>query len=237
MTAMKVLMVDVGGTSVKMMASAHGDFRKFPSGKDLTAKEMVHGVLAASRDLDYEAITLGFPGLVRKGQPARDPLNLGGQWVSFDYEKAFKKPVRIINDAALHALAGYSTGRMLFVGLGTSIGACLIADDRIIPIEVGLLRLSKSTGFADCLCKANRAKVGHKAWERCVWKAMALLRDCFWPDEVIIGGGNAKTLVDVPEGCHIRGNKDSIRGALRMWPGFDMLAEPMDTTWRIARSK
>lgn len=234
---MKVLMVDVGGTSVKVMASAHGDFRKFPSGQQLSAEEMVKGVLAAAADLEFEAVTLGFPGLVRNGQPARDPLNLGGGWVGFDYEKAFKKPVRIINDASLHALAHYGSGRMLFVGLGTSIGATLVADDTIVPIEVGLLRLSKSEGFADRLCKTSRADIGHKEWEKSVWKALALLHDCFWPDEVVIGGGNAKTLLDVPEGYRIRNNKDTIRGALRMWPGVDMVATPLETTWRITRSK
>ena len=234
---MKILMIDVGGTSVKMMAAGHEGFRKFPSGEKLTAAKMVRGVLKATQDWEFEAVSLGFPGLVVKGQPAREPLNLGGRWVGFDFAKAFKRPVRIINDAALQALANYESGRMLFVGLGTSIGATLIADDTVIPIEVGLLRHAKTEGFADCLSKAARDAIGHKAWEKRVWRAVELLRDCFWPDQVVIGGGNAKTLAAMPEGCRRRDNQDTFRGALRLWPGADMLAEPQTTTWRITRPK
>ena len=234
---MKVLMIDVGGTSVKMMAAGQEGLRKFPSGEKLTAAQMVKGVLKATQDWEFEAVSLGFPGLVVKGQPARDPLNLGGRWVGFDFAKAFKRPVRIINDAALQALANYKSGRMLFIGLGTSIGATLIADDTVIPIEVGRLRHSKKEGFADCLSKAARDAIGHKAWEKRVWQAVELLRDCFWPDQVVIGGGNAKTLLEMPEGCRRRDNQDTFRGALRLWPGADMLAEPQTTTWRIMRPK
>lgn len=232
---MKVLMIDVGGTSVKLMSAGHEGFRKVPSREKLTAAQMVKGVLAATEDWDFEAISLGFPGLVRDGQPARNPLNLGGGWVEFDYEKAFKRPVHIINDAAMQALASYEAGRMLFIGLGTSVGASLIADGTIIPMEVGLLRFTKSVGFADRLCKDSRDKIGHKAWEKSVWKAVALLRDCFWPDDVVIGGGNAKTLVELPAGCRVRNNQDAFRGALRLWPGVDLLAEAQGTTWRIKR--
>jgi predicted NBD/HSP70 family sugar kinase len=232
---MKVLMVDVGGTNVKIMASGHTHFRKIPSEPKLTAAQMVKGVLAVSQDLEFDVVSMGFPGLVRHGQPSRDPLNLGGRWVDFDYEKAFGCPVRIINDAAMQALASYQKGRMLFIGLGTSIGATLIADDAVVPIEVGLLRLSKSGAFAARLCKASRNEIGHTKWEKFVWQAVALLRDCFWPDDIVIGGGNAKTLQKLPEGCRIRDNQDALRGALRLWPGADMIAEPLATTWRIRR--
>lgn len=234
---MKILMIDVGGTNVKMMAGGHEGFRKFPSGKKLTAAKMVKGVLAATQDWEFDAVSIGFPGLVANGEPARDPLNLGGRWVGFNFAKAFKRPVRMINDAAMQALANYTSGRMLFIGLGTSIGATLIADDSVIPIEVGLLRLSKNKGFADRLSKAARDADGHKAWEKNVWRAVAYLRDCFWPDEVVIGGGNAKTLLDIPLGCRRRDNQDTFRGAQRLWPGADMLAEPQATTWRIRRRK
>ncbi len=230
-------MIDVGGTSVKMMAGGHEGVRKFPSGRGLTAAKMVKGVLGATEDWEYEAVTLGFPGLVREGRIARDPLNLSGGWMDFDFEHTLKRPVRIINDAAMQALARYESGRMLFVGLGTSVGAALIADDTIVPLEIGIMRLSKSEGFMDRLSKEALTSRGKKRWQRSVERAMALLRDVFWPDHIALGGGNARHLDPLPEGCERGDNEDAFRGALRLWPGADMLAEPLTTTWRIARKK
>jgi predicted NBD/HSP70 family sugar kinase len=145
--------------------------------------------------------------------------------------------VHIINDASMQALASYEGGRMLFVGLGTSIGATLIVDDTVIPLEMGMLRLTRSRGFADAICKAALDAEGKKRWEKSVWKVIALLRDCFWPDEVVIGGGNAKILESLPAGVRIGNNQDAFRGALRLWPGADMRAEHLTTTWRITRRK
>ena len=232
---MKVLMIDVGGTSVKLMASGHEGFRKVPSGRGLTAAKMVKGVLAATEDWEYEAVSLGFPGLVREGRIARNPLNLSGGWMDFDFDKAFKRPVRIINDAAMQALARYESGRMLFVGLGTSVGAALVADDVVVPLEIGILRLSKSEGFMDRLSDEALNSRGKARWQKSVARAIAVLRDVFWPDHVALGGGNAKHLDPIPEGCERGDNQDAFRGALRLWPGADMLAEVHTTTWRIAR--
>ncbi len=232
---MKVLMIDVGGTNVKLMASGHEGFRKFPSGRGLTAAKMVKGVLAATGDWEYEAITLGFPGLVREGKIARNPLNLSGGWMDYDFDKAFKKPVRVINDAAMQALARYDTGRMLFVGLGTSVGAALIADDTIVPLEIGIMRLSKSEGFMDRLSKEALNTLGKARWQKAVTKALTVLRDVFWPDHIALGGGNAKYLEPLPQGCERGDNQDAFRGAIRLWTGADMLAEPLVTTWRIKR--
>lgn len=234
---MKVLMIDVGGTNVKMMASGHEGFRKFPSGRGLTAAKMVKGVLAATEDWEFEAVTLGFPGLVREGRIARNPLNLSGGWMDYDFEKAVKRPVRIINDASMQALARYETGRMLFVGLGTSVGAALIADDTVVPLEIGIMRLSKSEGFMDRMSKEALTTLGKKRWQRNVERALAVLRDVFWPDHIALGGGNARHLDPLPEGCERGDNQDAFRGALRLWPGADMLAEPLTTTWRITRKK
>ena len=232
---MKVLMIDVGGTNVKLMASGHEGIRKFPWGRGLTAAKMVKGVLAATEDWDFEAISLGFPGLVREGRIARNPLNLSGGWMDFDFDKAFKKPVRVINDAAMQALARYEAGRMLFVGLGTSVGAALIADDTIVPLEIGIMRLSKSEGFMDRLSKEALETLGKARWQKAVQRALAVLRDVFWPDHIALGGGNAKHLNPLPEGCERGDNQDAFRGATRLWPGADMLAEPLVTTWRIKR--
>jgi polyphosphate glucokinase len=233
---MRVLMLDVGGTNVKMMASGHEGFRKFPSGRGLTAAKMVKGVLEATADWDYEVVTLGFPGLVRDGKIARNPLNLGGGWVDYDFEKAFKRKVRIINDAAMQALANYESGRMLFVGLGTSVGATLIADDVIVPLEIGMLRLSKAEAFMDRLSKEALNTHGKERWQKAATRAIALLRDVFWPDHLVIGGGNAKHLNPIPEGAERGDNQDAFRGAIRLWPGTDMLAEAQTTTWRITRN-
>lgn len=232
---MKVLMLDIGGTNVKMMASGHEGFRKFPSGRTLTAAKMVKGVIEATADWKYEAISLGFPGIVREGRIARNPLNLGGGWMDFDFEKAFKKPVRIINDAAMQALASYEGGRMLFLGLGTSVGATLIADDTIVPLEIGLIPLSKSEAFMDKLSKEALSTGGKRRWQRSVERAIDLLRDIFFPDVFQLGGGNAKHIDPLPDRCERGDNQDSFRGAVRLWPGADMLAEPAITTWRIKR--
>jgi predicted NBD/HSP70 family sugar kinase len=233
----RVLMIDVGGTNVKLMASGHEGYRKFSSGRTLTAAKMVKGVLEAIEDWKYDVITLGFPGIVREGRVARNPLNLGGGWLDFDFEKAFKKPVRVINDAAMQALASYEGGRMLFLGLGTSVGATLIADDTIIPLEIGLIPLSKSEAFMDRLSKEALNTDGKQRWQRSVERAVALLQDIFFPDVFQLGGGNAKHLDPLPNKCERGGNQDSFKGAIRLWPGADMLAEPLTTTWRITRAR
>jgi polyphosphate glucokinase len=197
---------------------------------------MVKGVIDATEDWKYEAITLGFPGIVRDGKVARNPLNLAGGWMDFDFEKAFKKPVRIINDAAMQALASYESGRMLFMGLGTSVGATLIVDDTVIPLEIGLMPLSKSEAFMDRLSKEALNTGGKRRWQRSVERAIALLQDIFFPDVFQLGGGNAKHIDPLPEKCVRGDNQDGFRGAMRMWPGADMLAEPLTTTWRIKRN-
>lgn len=233
---MKVLMIDVGGTSVKFMTEGQPEFRKLRSGPRLSAAKMVKGVLSMTQDWDYDAITLGFPGLVRNGKISREPLNLGSGWVGFNFQKAFRKPVRIINDAAMQALANYKSGRMLFMGLGTSVGATLIVDDVVIPLEIGILRLTKAAGFMDKLGKDALNRDGKTRWKRSVMKAVELLQDAFWPDHFVIGGGNAKHLDPVPKGCECGSNHDAYHGAVRMWPGADMLATPVHTTWRLTRT-
>src|ERR1700761_7568086 len=157
---MNVLMVDIGGSNVKMMVSGNEEMRKFPSGRSLTARERVDGVKAYTSDWNYDVISLGFPGLVENGKLVREPLNLSGGWLRFDFTKAFGRPVRIINDAALQALANYQGGRMLFVGFGTSIGAALIADEVIVPVELGLIPFSRKQTFMTQLTKEARKQNG-----------------------------------------------------------------------------
>jgi polyphosphate glucokinase len=234
---MKILMIDVGGTNVKLMASGHEGRRKVPSGKKLTAAQMVKEVLAATEDWKYEAITLGYPSLVADGKPVREPLNLGGGWMQMNFRKAFRKPVRFINDAAMQALASYEGGRMLFLGFGTSTGATVIVDDVIIPLEIGMLRLSRRECFMDRLTKEAFVKDGVKKWRSAAFDAIEIMRDLFKPDDIVIGGGNGKQVEPLPKGCRRRDNQTAFIGAERMWPGADMLAEPYGTSWRIKRKK
>lgn len=229
-------MIDVGGTNVKVMLGGGRTMRKFPSGPKLTARGMVRGVKAITKDWKYDAITLGFPGLVEDGKLAREPLNLSGGWMRFDFEKAFGKPVRVINDAAMQALANYQGGRMLFVGLGTSVGAALVADGVVVPLELGLIPLGRKGTFMSRLAKVARKRGGQKRWQKAVEQAVALLADVFWPRDFVIGGGNAKRVDPLPKGCRRTSNKEAVRGATRLWKGADMLAKPQGTTWRVEKT-
>jgi polyphosphate glucokinase len=232
---MNVLMIDIGGTNVKLMVTGGREMRKFPSGPTLTADEMVAGVKSATAGWDFDAITMGFPGLVEDGRLVREPLNLGGGWLEADLAKAFDRPVRIINDAALQALASYEGGRMLFVGFGTSIGAALVADDTIVPVELGLIPFTRRATFMTRLTKEARRTLGHKRWQKHVYESVALLQDVFWPRDTVIGGGNAKHLDPLPDRTRRMRNRDAIAGARRLWEGDDLFAAPHGTTWRIVR--
>jgi len=232
---MRVLTIDVGGTNVKILSTGQTVPRKVPSGPTMTPKEMVTAVKALAAEWQYDAVTIGYPGQVIGGRIVLEPHNLGRGWVGFDFKAAFGRPVRIINDAAMQALASYEGGRMLFLGLGTSVGATLIADDTVVPLEIGLIPLSKSEAFMDKLSKEALNTEGKRRWQRSVERAVALLRDIFFPDVFQLGGGNAKHIDPVPERCERGDNQDSFRGAVRLWPGADMIAEPGTTTWRIKR--
>lgn len=232
---MKILMIDVGGTNVKLMATGHEGRRKVPSGPTLTAAQMVREVLKATEDWEFEAISLGYPSLVADGQPAREPLNLGGGWLNFAYEKAFQRPVRFINDAAMQALASYRQRRMLFLGFGTSTGAAMIVDDVIIPLEIGTLRLTRRMRFMDALCAARRQRDGRKRWLKSVNEAVVMMQDVFRPEDTVLGGGNSKDIDPVPAGCRLRDNQAAFIGAARLWPGADMIAEPYGSSWRIRK--
>jgi polyphosphate glucokinase len=234
---MNVLMVDVGGTNVKVMVSYDDQVRKFPSGDNLTANEMVRGVLELSAGLDFDRISLGFPGLVENGWPAREPHNLGDGWVGFDYSKAFGKPVRCINDAAMQALGNYMRGRLLFLGFGTSIGATVIVDDIVVPIEVGLIKLSRKTRLMDRVTKLALKTHGQELWTEAVVEAVELLQNVVKPDETILGGGNAQFIDPLPANCRCVDNRTAYVGAQRLWEGSDLFASACSTSWRIHRNE
>lgn len=232
---MKVLMIDIGGSNVKFMNSRGGEMRRLKSGPELTADEMVHGVLAQSGDWEFDVISIGFPGLVQQGRPVREPLNLGSGWLNFDFEAAFGKPVRMINDASMQALGNYVHGRLLFLGFGTSIGTSIIADDVVIPVEVGMIRMSRKETFVDRLSKAALKEHGIEAWTEAVHEAVELMQDVFHPQETVLGGGNTKLLEKLPEGCRPTDNSSAYVGALRLWDDADMCAIPAESTWKILR--
>jgi len=232
---MKVLMIDVGGSNVKFMNARDGEMRKLKSGSELTAQAMVEGVLEATSDWEFDKISIGYPGLVRKGHPVRDPLNLGEGWINFDYGQAFDRPVRFINDAAMQALGNYVHGRLLFLGFGTSIGTCMIVDNTILPIEIGLIKFSKSDRFMDRLSKEALKEKGVKPWIDAVHEAVEVLQDVFHPDETVLGGGNAKLIDPLPNNCRPVHNASAYVGAERLWEEADLFAAADDSTWKITR--
>jgi polyphosphate glucokinase len=232
---MKVLMIDVGGSNVKFMNARDGEMRKIRSGTELTAQAMADGVLADTADWDFDRVSIGYPGLLKKGRPVRDPLNLGGGWLNFDFEKAFGAPVRFINDAAMQALGNYVHGRLLFLGFGTSIGTCMIADDTVLPIEIGLIRFSKNERFMDRLSKEALKEKGIKPWIEAVHESVVLLQDVFHPDETVLGGGNSKLIDPLPANCRPVDNTSAFVGAERLWEDADLFASADESTWKIQR--
>ncbi len=213
---MKVLVIDIGGTNVKMLASGKDAPRKFPSGAKMTPQQMVDGTLLATKDWDYEAVSIGFPGPILCGQPMTEPVNLGPGWMGFDFKAAFHLPVRVINDAAMQALGSYEGGKMLFLGLGTGVGATVIHDGEIEALEIGRFRYRKHT--LECyLGKRGLGRLGRKKWRRHVEQVVQHLITVLKPDDVVIGGGNVKKLKELPPGTRAGGNANAFLGGFRLW--------------------
>jgi hypothetical protein len=212
----KVLVIDIGGTHVKMMISREKR-RKFKSGSKLTPKKMVAAVKEEVDDWKFDVIAVGFPAPVRDGRILSEPKHLGKGWIRFDFEKAFRKPVRIVNDAALQALGSYRGGRMLFLGLGTGLGSTLVLRDLVIPLELGDLPYRDDRIIEDFLGKPGIAELGQKEWERQVLLAVAQLKKALIANYVVLGGGNAKKLKQLPEGAELGHNRNAFLGGARLW--------------------
>jgi polyphosphate glucokinase len=234
---MKVLMIDVGGTHVKLMLESDGEVRKFDSHPKMTAREMVQQTLAGMGGWHPDRVSIGYPGILRRGRPAIEPRNLGDGWVGFDYAAAFGLPVRMINDAAMQALGNYDRGRLFFMGLGTSTGACLVADDMVVPLEIGLLRLNAQETLRDRLSDEGLERLGRENWLKALYEGVAMLQDAFYPDLTVLGGGNSKLVDPLPQNCRRVANFTAYRGAVRLWEEADMTAVPIETTWRIVRHR
>jgi polyphosphate glucokinase len=213
----KVLVIDVGGTNVKIFANGEDDVRKFPSGPALTAKQMVDGVLQLAGDWSYEAITIGYPGPVINGRLALEPRNLGPGWVDFDFAHHFGKPVKLINDAAMQALGSYEGGRMLFLGLGTGLGSALIIDRVIAPLELAHLPYKKGRTFEDYVGLRGLKRLGKRKWQLAVEDVVARLQAALVADSVVLGGGNAKLLKRLPPGARMGDNRNAFLGGVRLW--------------------
>lgn len=214
---MRVLVVDVGGTSVKILASGQRTVRKFRSGPKLTAQQMVEGVMTVAKGWRFDAVSIGYPGPVSGGTLLEEPKNLGIGWVGFDFEKAFGCPVKVINDAAMQALGSYEGGRMLFLGLGTGLGSALIADHVIMPMELAYLPYKKGRSFEDYVGRRGLERLGKKKWRRAVDDVVSRLKAALVADYVVLGGGNAKKLQPLPDGARPGDNVHAFTGGRRLW--------------------
>jgi polyphosphate glucokinase len=222
---MKVLTVDVGGTSVKILVEGEKLPRKFASGPTMTVRQMVAGVKQLSRGWKYDRVAIGYPGVVKHNQPVTEPYNLAHGWVKFDYASAFGCPVKVINDAAMQALGSYKAGHMLFLGLGTGLGSALVADGVVVPLEIAHLPYRKAT-FEDYVGVRALERMGKKKWRGQVNDVIARLIAAFRPDDVVLGGGNSKQLKELPPGCRLGDNNNAFAGGFRLWQPSQRKVDP-----------
>ena len=216
-TPRRILVIDVGGTHVKFRVDARGPELKFASGPKLTPAVMVRAMKRLAPRLRYDAVSIGYPGVVFRDRVAAEPHNLGKGWVGYDFARALGKPVRIVNDAAMQAIGSYEGGRMLFLGLGTGLGVTLIIDGVIEPTELGHVTYRKGLSYEDYLGERGRRLRGNKKWRQSVRDVVEQLRRAFEVDYVVLGGGNAAHLKHLPEGARLGDNRNAFLGGLRLW--------------------
>ena len=215
---MNILVIDVGGTHVKFLVSGEETHRRFDSGSEMTAQAMVEGVTREGKGWDFEAVSIGYPGVVLRGRPIAEPSNLAPGWIGFDFEAAFGHPVKIINDAAMQALGSYEGGRLLFLGLGTGLGSAMVVDGVVEPLELAHLPYAKAT-FEDYVGERGLKRLGKKRWRKRVEHVVETLIAATEPTDVVIGGGNVKKLKTLPAGCRAGSNDNAFTGGFRLWTG------------------
>ena len=214
---MNVLAIDIGGTHVKILATGQKERREFESGSTLTPAMMVAGVQKLSEDWTYDAVSIGYPGPVLRNRPVAEPHNLAKGWVGFDFDAAFKTPVKVVNDAAMQALGSYEGGRMLFLGLGTGLGAALVLDGLVHPLEIAHLPYYDDGTYEDYVGLRGLKQMGQKRWEKHVETVVALFKQALQVDYVMLGGGQSRKLEAFPEGARLGTNRHAILGGVRLW--------------------
>lgn len=229
---MNVLVVDIGGTNVKLWMTGSVEKLKFESGKDLSPDKFMRQLERLLGDRRFDRVSIGYPGEVVHGRLVKEPYNLGTGWVDFDFGRAFNCPVRLMNDASMQALGSYEGGRMLYLGLGTSVGTVFVIDGKIVPLAFGHLLLDDKRNFEQSMKRAALEANGVKRWSADVLAAAATLRSAFFADYVMLGGGNAKKIRNMPDFCRRGGNFNAYIGGLRMWDDAahldDFTVEPPD---------
>jgi polyphosphate glucokinase len=225
-----ILSIDLGGSKVKVLATGETEPRKSESGPQMTPQKMVEAVHELAQGWEYEAVSLGYPGLCGASGPRSEPGNLAAGWVGFDYAAAFKVPVRILNDAAMQALGSYEGGRMLFLGLGTGLGSTLIAGNAIVPLELGGLRYTKTQKLGDVLGRHGLERIGKKAWRTIVAEVVHEFLMAFEVDYIVLGGGNSSEVKDLPAGARLGHNQTAFRGGFRLWNLDDVRTLSPDET-------
>jgi polyphosphate glucokinase len=214
---MRVLVIDVGGTHVKVLATGRKAHREVESGPTMTAEQMVTAVKQLAADWTYEAVSIGYPGPVVHDRPLHEPYNMGGGWVGFDFRTAFGCPVKIVNDAAMQALGSYNGGRLLFLGLGTGLGSAMVVDGIVQPMELGHLPYKNGRTYEDYVGLRGLKRLGKKRWRQHVLVVIEKLQAALEPDDVVIGGGNAKRLTELPIGCRLGDNANAFVGGFQLW--------------------
>jgi len=216
--AASVLVIDVGGTHVKVLATGQDEELKIPSGSKMTARTMVRDVKRATKGWEYGLVSIGYPGPVIHGRPLHEPHNLGSGWVGFNFARAFGCPVKVINDAAMQALGSYKGGRMLFLGLGTGLGSAMIVDGILEPLELAHLPYKKNgMTYEDYVGTRGLKRLGKKKWRRHVTDVVERLKDALEPEYVVLGGGNAKYIKKLPPDARLGDNRNSFLGGFRLW--------------------
>ncbi len=229
---MDVLVVDIGGTSVKFWHTAHEEHRKFPSGKTLTPEEMIARSNDLVSDWKWEAVALGLPCRVSNGRVVEDPQNLGPGWVGFNFSSAFSLPVRIMNDAALQALGSYDGGRMLFLGLGTAVGSAYVGDHVILSLDLGRMTYGDNRLF-ELLGDDGFEQLGTKKWQKIVHDIVPALKHAMMADYVVLGGGSVKKIEELPDGVRRGHNRTVVEGGRRLWEELPDPAEKTSDQWVI----
>jgi polyphosphate glucokinase len=213
----KILIIDVGGTNVKVLATGHDEPRKIPSGPVMTAAEMVAKVKSATEDWQYEVVSIGYPGPVIHNRPLREPHNLGSGWVGFDFAAEFGRAAKVLNDAAMQAVGSYEGGRMLFLGLGTGLGSAMIVDKYLQPMELAHLPYKKGRTYEDYLGLRGLKRVGKKRWQGHVFDVVERLKGALGAEYVVVSGGNAKKLKSLPPDSRLGTNLNAFTGGYRIW--------------------